>query len=171
MGHGIITMNSRLRIANRAANRCRSLFATTHGTGKQVGGAAGRTRGVPRNSKGLLETCTGKRWSRNRERTRRERSSEIGSAALRPLHARCFLLRRPLPFIARKGAVCIQFFTNRIQPPRSLHVPTSSLYASWRACVCRAGSRALVLQFLSWTVFFTTTYHVKCNIFGLIGHI
>ena len=27
-----------------------------------------------------------------------------------------FLLRRPLPFIARKEAVCIQFFTHRIQP-------------------------------------------------------
>ena len=35
----------------------------------------------------------------------RERSFEIGSAALRPLHARSLLLRRPLPFIARKEAV------------------------------------------------------------------
>ena len=45
--------------ANRAANRCRYLFARTYER-KQVGDAAGRTRGVLRNSQGLLETCTGK---------------------------------------------------------------------------------------------------------------
>ena len=60
--------------------------------------------GVPRNSKSLLETCTGKLWSRKGSKNR-ERSSEIGSAALRPLHARSFLLRRRLPFIAPKRAV------------------------------------------------------------------
>ena len=86
MGHGLTTMNSRLRIANRAANRCRSLFATTHGTGKQVGGAAGRTRGVPRDSKGLLETCTGKRWSR-KQRTNKKREklrNRFGSTSSSP---------------------------------------------------------------------------------------
>ena len=43
--------------------------------------------------------------ARNRERTRRERSSEIGSAALRPLHAIYLLFLLPLPFIAREEAV------------------------------------------------------------------
>ena len=43
--------------------------------------------GVPRNSKSLLETCTGKLWSR-KGRGNRERSSETGSATLRPLYAR-----------------------------------------------------------------------------------
>ena len=60
----------------------------------------------PRNSTSLLETLQQKRWSRKqRESKNRERSSEIGSAALRPLHARSFPLPRPLPFIARKEAV------------------------------------------------------------------
>ena len=35
----------------------------------------------------------------------RERSSEIGSAALRPLHARYLSSLLPLPFIARQEAV------------------------------------------------------------------
>ena len=74
--------------ANRAANRCRYLFARTYER-KQVGDAAGRTRGVPRNSQGLLETCTEAVEQKQRENKNRERSSEIGSAALRPPHARC----------------------------------------------------------------------------------
>ena len=36
MGHGLTTMNSRLRIANRAADRCRSLFASTQRTGNRL---------------------------------------------------------------------------------------------------------------------------------------
>ena len=59
----------------------------------------------PRNSASLLETLQWKAMEQKTESKNRERSSEIGSAALRPLHARSFLLLRPLPFIARKGAV------------------------------------------------------------------
>ena len=56
---------------------------------KQVGGAAGRTRTVLETARASSKPCNGKRWSRKqRESKNRERSSEIGSAALRPLHAR-----------------------------------------------------------------------------------
>ena len=72
MGHGIDTNGQRIR----AANRCRCLFATTY-EGKQVGDAAGRTRGVPRNSKASSKPAQGKRWSRKRrERARTERERE-----------------------------------------------------------------------------------------------
>ena len=93
--------------------------------------------------------------NRERARTEREALNRFGSTSSSPREMPFFFALPP--FIARKGAVCIQFVTNRIHPLRSSHVPNSSLCTSWRACVCRAGSHALELQFLSWTVFFTTS--------------
>ena len=68
---------------------------------EQVGGAAGRTRAILETARASSKPCTGKLWSRKSERE----ASEIGSAALRPLHARSLLLPRPPPFIGQEGAV------------------------------------------------------------------
>ena len=81
--------------------------------GEQVGGAAGSTRAFLETARASSKTCTGKLWSR-KGRENRERSSEIGSAALRPLNARSFLLPRPPPFIAQEGAVRHSIPTYRI---------------------------------------------------------
>ena len=115
-GHRIITMNSGLRIANRAADRCRSLLASTQRTGNRsevlpdVHGRSSKQRGPPRNP------ATEALEQKQRE-TRIEREAPKSVRQHFVLSTRDpFLLRRPLPFIARKEAVCIQFFTNRIQP-------------------------------------------------------
>ena len=71
---------------------------------EQVGGAAGRTRTILETARASSKPCNGKLW-RRKESKNRERSSEIGSAALRPLYARCFLRPRPPPFIAHEEAV------------------------------------------------------------------
>ena len=99
MGHGLDTN----RQTNRAADRCRSLFASTRKE-EQVGGAAGRTRTILETARASSKPCNGKLW-RRKESKNRERSSEIGSAALRPLYARSFLRPRPPPFIAHEEAV------------------------------------------------------------------
>ena len=93
--------------ANRAANRCRCLFATTYEG--RTGRRCCRTyTDDPRNSASLLGTLQWKAMEQkqreNSERTERE-AFESSSAALRPLYPRSLLLPRPLPFIATKGAV------------------------------------------------------------------
>ena len=145
--------------ANRAADRCRSLFASTQKE-EQVGGAAGRTRTILETARASSKPCTGKLWSRKSEKE----ASEFGSAALRPLHARSPLLLRPPPFIAQKGAVrhSIPYLPNLPAsiPPRYLIRPYALLGAHVReepvptprcsnSSLGRFSSRQRVLGFFS----------------------
>ena len=82
---------------NRAANRCRSLYVATHRNRKQVGGAAGRTRGVPRTARASTKPAQVRDGAEDRERTRRERSSESVRQHL-VLSARDNFLFFALPF-------------------------------------------------------------------------
>ena len=95
-----------------------------------VHGRSSKQREPPRNP------ATEAMEQKQRENKNRERSSEIGSAALRPLHARCFLLRRPLPFIARKGAV-FAFNSSPTESTRLILVCTYFVLTCFlaRACV------------------------------------
>ena len=102
MGHGLDT--SEQRTGRRTDADLCSLRRTKQ---EQVGGAAGRTRTILETARASSKPCNGSDGAETdrEQRKNRERSSEIGSAALRPLHARSPLLPRPPPFIARKGAV------------------------------------------------------------------
>ena len=69
------------RTTNRAANRCRCLFASTHTEREQVGGAVGRTRAFLETARASSKPCTEKLWSR-KQRENRERSvlNQLGNA-------------------------------------------------------------------------------------------
>ena len=76
-------------------------------TGKQVGGAAGRTRGVPRTARASSKPARVRNGAEDAEREQEQREREAPnrfsstSSSLREISSSLF----PLPFIARQEAV------------------------------------------------------------------
>ena len=105
---------------DRAANRCRSLYDATRRDGEQVGGAAGRTRGVPRTARASSKPAQVRNGAEDAEREQEQREREAPnrfgstSSSLREI---AFFFD-PFPFIARQEAVWHLIPNNRIYLPR-----------------------------------------------------
>ena len=68
------------RTTNRAANRCRCLFASIHTEREQGGGAARRTRAFLETARASSKPCTEKLWSKNQREKLRNRFGSTSSS-------------------------------------------------------------------------------------------